>query len=176
MGVNEKDDDEYEADVASLTAALESKVNVTESDTNDEQDQTQEKASGQSPPKAAAAATTTTIEAAPAALHAIAQWLHDAQSILVLTGAGVSVAAGIPDFRTPGTGLYDNLSKYNLPYAEAVFDIDYYPRHPQAFVQLANELWPDPNTIAAPKPTLTHCFVALLAEKGKLLRNYSQVK
>lgn len=40
-----------------------------------------------------------------------------------MTGAGVSVACGIPDFRTPGTGLYDNLKKYNLPYPEAVFDI-----------------------------------------------------
>jgi hypothetical protein len=29
--------------------------------------------------------------------------------------SGISVAAGIPDFRTPGTGLYDNLQKYNLP-------------------------------------------------------------
>lgn len=37
------------------------------------------------------------------------------KKIIFLTGAGLSVAAGIPDFRTPGTGLYDQLAKYNLP-------------------------------------------------------------
>ena len=35
--------------------------------------------------------------------------------IVVMAGAGISVSAGIPDFGTPGTGLYDNLQKYNLP-------------------------------------------------------------
>ena len=30
------------------------------------------------------------------------------QKVVVLTGAGVSCAAGIPDFRSPG-GLYDTL-------------------------------------------------------------------
>lgn len=35
-------------------------------------------------------------------------------------------AAGIPDFRSPGTGLYSNLQKYNLPYPEAIFQIDYF--------------------------------------------------
>ena len=39
---------------------------------------------------------------------------------------GISTAAGIPDFRSPGTGLYDNLQKYDLPYAEAIFDIAYF--------------------------------------------------
>jgi hypothetical protein len=37
------------------------------------------------------------------------------RSIIVLCGAGISVSAGIPDFRSPGTGLYDNLQKYDLP-------------------------------------------------------------
>lgn len=71
-------------------------------------------------------------------------------------------------------GLYDNLQKYNLPYAEAVFDIDYYCHHsPQPFIQLAAELWPSEQD--GPLPTLTHSFVALLEDKQqRLLRLYTQ--
>ena len=35
-------------------------------------------------------------------------------------------AAGIPDFRSPGTGLYDNLQKYNLPNPMAIFELGYF--------------------------------------------------
>lgn len=35
-------------------------------------------------------------------------------------------AAGIPDFRSPGTGLYDNLAEYNLPHPQAIFEIGYF--------------------------------------------------
>jgi len=43
-----------------------------------------------------------------------------------MTGAGISTAAGIKDFRSPGTGLYDDLQKYNLPFPEAVFDLAFF--------------------------------------------------
>lgn len=35
-------------------------------------------------------------------------------------------AAGIPDFRSPDTGLYANLQKYNLPSPTAIFEIDFF--------------------------------------------------
>ena len=54
----------------------------------------------------------------------------------------LATAAGIPDFRTPGTGLYDNLQKYNLPNPQAIFEIDYFRQNPQPFFHLAKELYP----------------------------------
>ena len=66
---------------------------------------------------------------------------------------------------------YDNLQKYNLPYPEAVFDVEFYRMNPQPFVSLAQELWPGTSGI---KPTLSHRFVRLLQDKNLLLRNYTQ--
>jgi len=102
-------------------------------------------------------------------LLAIAERIENASNIVVMLGAGVSVSAGIPDFRTPGTGLYDNLQKYDLPYAEAIFDLDFFLDKPDAFYTLCKELWP-----GTYKPTPTHHFVSLLHAKKKLRRCLTQ--
>jgi len=91
------------------------------------------------------------------------------KKIIVLTGAGISVAAGIPDFRTPGTGLYDNLKKYNLPHPTAVFELNYFQDHPQAFYTLARELYPGQF-----QATDAHWFIRFLHHKKLLLRNFTQ--
>jgi NAD-dependent SIR2 family protein deacetylase len=101
----------------------------------------------------------------------IGHWLNrnDIKNVIVISGAGVSVSAGIPDFRSPGTGLYDNLEAYNLPFPEAVFDLNFFKSNPQPFCSLAKEIWPGRYC-----PTLTHAFIKLLNDKGILLRNYTQ--
>ena len=75
----------------------------------------------------------------------------------------------VPDFRSPGTGLYANLARLNLPYAEAVFDISYFREKPEPFYILARELYPGNF-----HPTISHAFIALLARKGLLDKLFTQ--
>ncbi|XP_045588783.1 NAD-dependent protein deacetylase sirtuin-2 isoform X1 [Procambarus clarkii] len=91
------------------------------------------------------------------------------KNVITMAGAGISTSAGIPDFRTPGTGLYSNLEKYNLPYPESIFDIEYFKSNPKPFFVLAKELYP-----GTFNPTPSHWFVRLLHDKGVLLRHYTQ--
>jgi NAD-dependent deacetylase len=39
----------------------------------------------------------------------LAELIRSARSAVALTGAGISVPSGIPDFRSPGTGLWENV-------------------------------------------------------------------
>uniref|UniRef100_A0A8C7XCM5 Sirtuin 3 n=1 Tax=Oryzias sinensis TaxID=183150 RepID=A0A8C7XCM5_9TELE len=127
-------------------------------------------------------------------LQDIARSLRDRQHkrVAVMAGAGISTPSGIPDFRlarkngrknvscalplttentcrSPGSGLYDNLQQYDLPYAEAIFEIGFFHRNPAPFFALAKELYPGNY-----RPNPTHFFVHLLHQKGQLLRMYTQ--
>ncbi|KAF2648000.1 NAD-dependent deacetylase sirtuin-2 [Lophiostoma macrostomum CBS 122681] len=104
-------------------------------------------------------------------VDAVAKYIKDGRAwrVVVMTGAGISTSAGIPDFRSPDTGLYANLARLNLPYAEAVFDISYFRNNPLPFYTLAHELYPGKY-----RPTITHSFVNLLDKKGLLLKLFTQ--
>ncbi|SCV74328.1 BQ2448_6760 [Microbotryum intermedium] len=102
-------------------------------------------------------------------LKHVAQLIKQGKAKNIIAGAGISTAAGIPDFRSPETGLYANLEKYNLPYPEAIFDIDYFLEKPQAFYTLAKELYPGNF-----RPTTTHHFFRLLQDKGVLKAVFTQ--
>jgi len=92
-----------------------------------------------------------------------------AKNIITMAGAGISTSAGIPDFRTPGTGLYDNLQKYELPNPMSIFDIRFFKENPKPFFTLAKELYPGNFD-----PTASHYFIKLLEKKSLLLRHFTQ--
>ncbi|XP_074986946.1 NAD-dependent protein deacetylase sirtuin-1 isoform X2 [Caretta caretta] len=96
--------------------------------------------------------------------------LQECKKIIVLTGAGVSVSCGIPDFRSRD-GIYARLAVDfpDLPDPQAMFDIEYFRKDPRPFFKFAKEIYPGQF-----QPSLCHKFIALMDKEGKLLRNYTQ--
>ncbi|TBU27200.1 DHS-like NAD/FAD-binding domain-containing protein [Dichomitus squalens] len=103
-------------------------------------------------------------------VRSIVKYMKSKECRKVFVMVRVSTAAGIPDFRTPGTGMsLSNLERLNLPYPEAVFAINYFAENPLPFYTLARELYP-----GRFRPTLTHTFVKLLADHALLDTCFTQ--
>ncbi|KAL5536882.1 SIR2 [Sanghuangporus sanghuang] len=118
--------------------------------------------------------------ACPAMLAAVADRIRFARRIIVLSGAGISVSCGIPDFRSRD-GLYAQLfssGAYDLDDPQQMFDINYFQRNPYdipfEFYAIAQP--PLHQGIRKARKGISVSFrCASLADALlKLLRNYTQ--
>jgi NAD-dependent deacetylase len=89
-----------------------------------------------------------------------AKRITSSRRVAALTGAGISTAAGLADFRGPN-GLYVT-RRYD---PESVFDIHAFRRNPAPFYDFTRDFLA---SITTTEPTLTHRFLAHLEREGKL--------
>ena len=109
--------------------------------------------------------------------------LLGARKVVVLAGAGLSVGAGIPDFRSPG-GMYDTLRPELLTASErdrrlmsldptAVVSWGLFQRNSLPYLEVRRPFILGIGT-AKWKPTAAHWFIDYLAERGCLARFFQQ--
>jgi NAD-dependent deacetylase len=94
----------------------------------------------------------------PKSIEKAAKLIHDSKYLVVLTGAGISTESGIPDFRSPGTGLWSK-------YSPDISTLGNFLRNPMSFWEMAREMAP---LIVKAKPNKGHLAIAELEQMGLL--------
>jgi NAD-dependent deacetylase len=94
---------------------------------------------------------------APSAIELLAGLLETASSTVALTGAGVSVPSGIPDFRTPQTGLWAKVDPMEVAH------IDVFERDPERFWSYYR---PRFSSLGDKEPNRAHAALAELERRG----------
>lgn len=72
----------------------------------------------------------------------LAELVRSAGSVVALTGAGISVPSGIPDFRSPGTGLWENVDPMAVAHIDAFRSdpVRFWGFYAERFATLAGKL------------------------------------
>jgi NAD-dependent deacetylase len=92
-------------------------------------------------------------------VSALAELIRHAGSVVALTGAGISVPSGIPDFRSPGTGLWRNVDPMEVAH------IDVFRRDPARFWHFYGDRF---QTLEHKQPNGAHVALAKLERAGRL--------
>jgi NAD-dependent deacetylase len=89
----------------------------------------------------------------------LAELIRGSECTVALTGAGVSVPSGIPDFRSPGTGLWENVNPMEVAH------IDVFRSDPQRFWKYYR---PRFGMLSDKQPNAAHGALAELERRGLL--------
>ena len=90
-------------------------------------------------------------------MERLADLVRESSSTVVLSGAGISVPSGIPDFRTPETGLWANVDPMEVAH------IDVFERDPARFWSYYR---PRFQSLGDKRPNAAHEAVAELERRG----------
>ena len=87
----------------------------------------------------------------------LAELIRGAERAVVLTGAGVSVPSGIPDFRTPGKGIWEKVNPMEVAH------IDAFRSSPDRFWQFYSERFA---SLVDKRPNPAHEAIAEFERRG----------
>jgi NAD-dependent deacetylase len=95
----------------------------------------------------------------------LAELVRAARSVIALTGAGISVPSGIPDFRSPGTGLWEKVDPMEVAH------IDVFRSDPERFWHFYGKRF---QTLEDKRPNRAHEALAQMEQAGLLVAVITQ--
>ena len=88
------------------------------------------------------------------------------KNVMFITGAGISTAAGIHDFRSKDDLFEKAIKEFHLSRPETIFQINYFYKNPQNVYTFYKKYF----DISECRPTTTHLFMGFLCNVKKIVK------